>query len=426
MPSTHRTTTSAVPSQLPIGVPRVVRYHDPVEGFPGWVAFAGEGQLLAAGGLRVQEGLTEDSIGGLAQVMRLKEQLLGLRVDGAKAGIAYDPRRPGKREALGRFLRFLRPYLLDRLSLGPDIGTGWEEIEGIAQDQGIASLKIAIARAQGLGRGDFDRRLRLLAARVGPLTLGQRRAGHALAHAALAVLDRTPTPTRNVRRFRVGIQGWGTLARGSALSLAEAGVAVVAVADEHGCVYDLNGLDVRRLLALPAGSAVGEASGPDACHAPRERLLQTSLDLLVLAACENGVVPEQAESLRAAAVVVGANLGLPLDVELQLQRRGVVVVPDFVGGCGGSASMDALFGPASCPEPRDVLADVAYKVRAVVHSMLDLSSGRGVSPREAALVLCLRQARSDSGRPYGESDVCDLAMLTGSPHRSPSWREPSR
>lgn len=421
MASTHRTTSVASLAQMPVGVPRLVRYRDPVEGFPGWVAFAGEGQMLAAGGLRVHEGLTEDSISRLAQVMRLKEQLLGLRVDGAKAGIAYDPRRPGKREALGRFLRFLRPYLLDRLSLGPDMGTSWDEIERVARDQGIPSVKMAIARAQGLDHCDFERRLHLLSTPVGPLTLGQRRAGHALAHAALTVLERTPP--HGGRCPRVGIQGWGTLARGAALSLSEAGVAVVAVADEHACLYDLNGLDVRRLLALPAGVAV---SGADASGAPPDRLLQTSLDLLVLAACENGVGRAQSASLRAGAVVVGANLGLSPQVEVELQRSGVLVVPDFVGGCGGSASMDALFGPASCPQPRDVLAGVAAKVRATVASMLDLTDIQGVSSREAAMTLCQRRARADSGRPYGEPDGRDLDMVGRDPQAAPGQQAPSR
>lgn len=33
MASTHRTTPVASLAQLPVGVPRLVRYHDPVEGF---------------------------------------------------------------------------------------------------------------------------------------------------------------------------------------------------------------------------------------------------------------------------------------------------------------------------------------------------------------------------------------------------------
>ncbi len=86
----------------------MVRSGPEVEGFRGWVAFAGSERRLTAGGLRVQPGLTQETLVALAGAMTLKERLLGLGVDGAKAGIDYDPWSPGKHEALVRFLRFLR------------------------------------------------------------------------------------------------------------------------------------------------------------------------------------------------------------------------------------------------------------------------------------------------------------------------------
>lgn len=70
----------------------VAHYVDPVEGFAGYVALAGTKQRLGAGGFRVQEGLDEETIVRLAEAMARKERLLGLGVDGAKAGIDYDPR----------------------------------------------------------------------------------------------------------------------------------------------------------------------------------------------------------------------------------------------------------------------------------------------------------------------------------------------
>jgi len=34
------------------------------------------------------------------------------------------------------------------------------------------------------------------------------------------------------------------------------------------------------------------------------------------------------------------------------------VLPDFLAGCGGSLSMEGLFGPANHPEAEEVLADL--------------------------------------------------------------------
>ncbi len=157
-------------------------YEDPEEGFRGFLAYAGRSAPLAAGG---QRGLRGETIVALAEAMALKERVLALNVDGAKCGIDYDPASAGKHAAMRRFLRFLAPHLDDRLSLGPDIGTAFDEIEALARQEGISSVKAAIARAQGLPEPEVLRRLELLDEPVGPLTLGQRRAGHALAEATL-------------------------------------------------------------------------------------------------------------------------------------------------------------------------------------------------------------------------------------------------
>lgn len=376
----------------------VVHYVDPVEGFRGFLAFSGSAHRLAAGGCRVAPGLDEATIRALAEAMSLKQQLLGLAADGAKAGIDYDPQAPGKREALRRFIRFLRPHLLERFSMGPDRGTTWQEVESIGREEGLVSVKGAVARAQELDGLDFRRRLAVLDEGVNGLTVGQRRAGHALAHAALAAADtsggRPPT-------LRVAIQGFGTLGRGVALSLAEAGVAVTAVADEHCCVSARDGLDVRALLAIPqSGPLANGLTSPPATVGPREALLRVPVEVIVLAACENAIDAHQARRLQARAVVVGANLGLSRLTEQVLHLREVTVVPDFVGGCGGSASMDALFGPVRCPSPQEMLAGTAARASRLVHEIIDRAHRHRLTTREAALHLA-SAATVDPGRPYG-------------------------
>ncbi|MDP8969539.1 MAG: hypothetical protein M3N52_03380, partial [Actinomycetota bacterium] len=152
-------------------------HRDPVTGAAGFLAYDGRHNPLAAGGFRVQSGLRAATVVQLAQTMTHKQQLLGLAVDGAKCGLDLDPRDPGKREAMRRFLRFLRPHLLDRFSMGPDMGTSWSEVEELAREEGLPTVKIAIARAQGLPEREVCARLALLDRIFGGLTLGQRRAG---------------------------------------------------------------------------------------------------------------------------------------------------------------------------------------------------------------------------------------------------------
>jgi glutamate dehydrogenase/leucine dehydrogenase len=383
-------------------------YSDPDEGFEGYLAYSGEGRPLAAGGFRVQRGLSARTIRELAEAMKLKEGVLQLNVDGAKCGIDYDPGSPGKHAAMRRFLRFLVPHLAGRLSLGPDMGTTFPEIEALAREEGISSVKGAIARAQGLPEEQVLRRLETLDIAAGPLTVGSRRAGHALAHATFAAMRSAGLASPPAT---CALQGFGTLGRGTALTLHEAGMVVTAVADEHGCISHADGLDLRELLSSPHATPVPELAAPGAAVEDRAAVLAFPADVLVLAACEDALSEDDVERLRARVVVVGANNGLRPSVEEALFERGVLVVPDFVGGSGGSASMDALFGPPLCPDPLTVLTRVAMTVQTLVEDIAATSERMHLSPRTAALALAADHPLSADAKPYGMRLLRDIERV---------------
>jgi len=370
-------------------------FEDAPTGARGWLAYDGETRPLAVGGCRVQRGLTAGMLEALAERMTLKERVLGLNVDGAKCGLCYDPAAPGKAVALRRFLTFLRDELETRLSLGCDMGTQWHELERLAALEGIPSIKVAIRKAQGLTDADFFHRLGLLDERVGTLTLAERRAGHALACAAVAAARATAGAAEGAR---CALQGFGNLGRGAAQSLAEHGAVLVAVADEHGCAADPNGLDVERLLAAPYGTPVAAGTTP----LPREALAELPCDLLVLAATENAIPADQAARVQAPAVVVGANCGLDEEVEDALCARGILVVPDFIGGIGGSASMEALFGSVRPPaSAAAVLERTSHLMRELVGDLIEIARREDASIRSVALDLAASRAETNGDRPYG-------------------------
>lgn len=391
-------------------------YEDPEEGFRGFLAYAGGSAPLAAGGLRVQRGLRGETIVALAEAMALKERVLALNVDGAKCGIDYDPASPGKHAAMLRFLRFLTPHLRDRLSLGPDMGTAFEEIEALARQAGLSSVKAAIARAQGLPEPEVLRRLELLDEPLGPLTLGRRRAGHALAQATLAALRHVGSARH---RASCALQGFGTLGKAAALSLHEAGVRITAIADEHGSLRRDEGLDVPTLVTLPPWAPVAE-QGRHAIAGDRAVPLQLSVDAVVLGACEDGMSTRVAAELPAAAVVVGANRGLSDAAEAVLHERGIPVVPDFVAGAGGSAAMDALFAAPRAGTAGQVLDRTAAVLDVLTHDVLTRAREAGMRPRQAALELAAERSLPREAQPYG------LRLLGGAPEDGSRARSGAR
>lgn len=370
-----------------------IHYVDPLEGFDGWLVYDGTACRLAAGGCRVQPGLTEAELTELASRMTLKQHVLRLGVDGAKCGIDYDPRSPDADRALGRFLNFLRQEFLTRFSMGCDMGTHFDSLERLARAEGIPSVKYAIKVAQDISEEEFFARLRLLDERIGMLTLGQRRAGHALAHVVIAAARAAQAG----RKATCALQGFGNLGRAAAYSLAEEGIRITAIADEYGCVADPAGLDVIAMLGLPPDAPV---TAPLARRLPSSALPGEPCDILVLAATQDALSAEQADQVRASVVVVGANCGLSAAVEERLNRRGVMTIPDFIGGIGGSGSMEAIFGPSVRPSAKEVLDLVAAMMRALIDDLTDHASRAGSSIRAVA---CQRAAQpwSVGEHPYG-------------------------
>ncbi|MGW0767392.1 Glu/Leu/Phe/Val dehydrogenase dimerization domain-containing protein [Streptomyces sp. NPDC002676] len=378
---------------------RVIEYRDPVEHCPGFLVYDDTSCKLAAGGCRMQAGLTADTLRTLSARMTLKQRVLGINVDGAKCGIDYDPAGPEREAVLGRFLEFLRDELTSRYSMGADIGTCFEELNRLASLTGIGSVKFAVSVAQQLAEPEFYARMALLDARVGLLTVGQRRAGHALAHAALAATEHAG---HSIAGLTCNLQGFGNLGRAAALALAEQGVRVTAVADEYGCIVDPRGLNLDKMLGSDLRSPVPGLLD-SALRLPSEALFDVPADVLILAGGSDVISAEQTGLLPVPVVAVGANCGLSAESERLLVERGVVVVPDFIGGIGGSASMEALFGPDRNPEPEEVLDTVVVMMRELVGDILVGARDRGLMPREVALSIARSAPVSPGERPYGHS-----------------------
>jgi glutamate dehydrogenase/leucine dehydrogenase len=325
-------------------------------------------------------------------------RVAGLRVDGAKSGIDYDPRSAGKDAAVGRFLQALRPYVESAYSMGPDLNMEMDELEQIARKTGLPSIKMAIARAQGWDLGYFQERYGVLRQDAGGSPLGRLRAGYGLAAAVLAVLDFLAI---NRADAAVVVQGFGTLGRGAALSLHRAGIRIGAVADIDRCLIAApgTGLDIPALLAEGSLAAVtagrgGTAENPSA-------VTGLPCDVFVAAAVEDSVPVAAAATMAARAVVPGANLAISPESLAIFQQRGIPVLPDYLAGCGGSLSMEGLFGPAHHPGPQEVLNHVGRKMAETVTRVLEKSRRDGVSPTTAAEEICRDAVVAPASRPYG-------------------------
>lgn len=350
-----------------------MNYRDPIEPVSGVLVIDRLVDGVCAGGLRIAADLDAGEVAALARNMTRKQAAFGLRVGGAKAGIAMAPDHPARADVLRRFLAALAPLIERYWSVGPDLHTTMAELDARAAEVGIACLKIAVGRSRGIADPEFIRRYRLLTAAIDGWTVHQLRAPSAVA-AATRTLARTLPRTGPLR---VAIQGAGAMGGGAAHLLARAGWPIVAWADDTKCLVAGGGLDVPALLAGRRGGRLPDV-GADAY--PSGHVLEAECDVLILAAVADAFDAAFVPRLRCAGVVEAANLALAADVEAALHAAGILVVPDLLASAGGSLAIEALYAgePAT---PEDILVHVERRVDDRLHAVLADSRARGRSPR---------------------------------------------
>lgn len=353
-----------------------IEYSDPIERVGGVLVIDRLVDGVCAGGLRIDPAIDPDEIAALARNMTRKQAAFGLRVGGAKAGLAMAPDHPARAAVLRRFLAALAPVIERYWSVGPDLHTTMSELQSAAADVGLPCLKIAVGRSRGLADHEFMRRYQLLDAACDGWTIHQLRAPAAVRAATLALGRALARPGP----LRVAVQGAGAMGGGAAYLLDRAGCRVVAWADDVRCLVDDVALDVPALLAgRRSGRLPADVSGESR---PSAAVLTAACDVLILAAVSRAFDEGAIASLRCAGVVEAANLALAPAVEHALHAAGVLVIPDLLASAGGSLAIEALY--ATDPStPDDILAHVERRVAARISHVLEDSSRLARSPRAA-------------------------------------------
>ncbi len=376
----------------------IIEYLDPLEQFHGWLVLDDLNFPMAAGGMRVQKGLTQSHLIKMACNMTMKMRIIGLPIGGAKCGIDYDPTAPGKLDAMCRFMAAIKPCIEQNYSMGPDLNTSMAELEEIAARLDIPSVKMAIAQAQGMNLPDFLKRYEVLNQEALPgWSLGRIRAGYGVGGAALAVLDDLKIP---YPRATAAVQGFGTLARATIATLLSAGVKIRAVADVHRCLRAAEGFDLNIpvLLDHPGTTLPPDFSGPGISSLPRTAIYDTPCDIMIPAAIENTITSANAFNIQAKAVVPGANLAVTEEAAAILFQRRIPCLPSFLAGCGGSLSMNGLFAPDKTPGAAAVLAYMNETMGRIVRETISIGRRLNISLSAAACKYCEHIKRS--GKPY--------------------------
>ncbi|MBA8824407.1 glutamate dehydrogenase (NAD(P)+) [Saccharopolyspora lacisalsi] len=364
-----------------------VTWADPVTGKRGYLVVHSLVSGLATGGTRMRAGCTMAEVEDLALGMARKTAVFNLPVGGAKGGIDCDPKDPGAKDVLHRFVEAMRPWIDAHWVTAEDLGVPQHLIDEVFEEVGLQqSYHAAIRRAP-----DAEHTLRRIRAGLnapvpGGLLLGDVVGGYGVAQSCLGVVR---SRGWQEDRTTVAVQGVGTMGGGAAWYLHEAGLRIVAVADAAGTLYHPDGLDVPALLeSRDRFGEIDRTQVPEDVHRfSRDEVLATDVDILIPAAVSYAITPQRVPEIRAKVIVEAANTPVTAEAENQLASGGVPVIPDFVANSGAVAWAWWLLLGRVDADPVLSFSVLREEMLAKMPPLLEAWDADGTTPRVAALEL---------------------------------------
>lgn len=314
-----------------------VRLRDRMYSFTGYRSVHSEHWEPVKGGIRYAPHVDAEEVEALAGLMTLKCALVGVPFGGAKGALQIDPSawtHEERERITRRFTQELaKRNLIDpgRNVPAPDVGTSETEMAWMADEyrrcatHSDALHANACVTGKPLSRGGIAGRIEATGRGVQICT--QR--------FLESDAGREWLGDRSVRELTVAVQGFGNVGYHAAKFLSEEdGLLITTILEHDGLLENEEGLDIEAVKdwRTEHGTILGY---PEARSHPGHSTLDMACDVLIPAALENVITPENAYNIKAKLIVEAANGPMTPEAETILRARGAVVLPDLLANAGG-------------------------------------------------------------------------------------------
>ena len=187
----------------------------------------------------------------------------------------------------------------------------------------------------------------------------------------------------------VVVQGFGSVGIHVSRFLAEKGAVLVGVADIYGGLSNPDGLDVAALMAIKGeGGKVQDLDSGEKID--REAVIDIACDIWIPAARPDVIRMENVDRLNTRIFAQGANIPASAEAEESLEKRGTIILPDFIANAGGVICGAVEYHGRS---ELQAMSSIADKVANNTRSMLVRAKAEGISSRQAAMDMALERVR---------------------------------
>ena len=324
-------TNSVYRVQFPVDI----RGH--IEVFTGWRAVHSEHRLPVKGGIRFAPEVNQEEVEALAALMSYKCAIVDVPFGGSKGGLCIRPQDYEVDELRAITQRFAyelakKGYISPSENVpAPDMGTGEREMAWIADSYRMTYPDdinaIACVTGKPVSQGGIAGRTEATGRGV------QYAMQEFFRHeddVKLTGLD------GGLGGKRVVVQGLGNVGYHAAKFLVEEDdVKIVGIVERDAAIYSEQGLDVEDVVEFLKNSG-GVCNFPGArCEEDSRKGLELDCDILIPAALENQILPDNADRIKAPLIVEAANGPVSYEADLKLCESGKVILPDAYVNAGG-------------------------------------------------------------------------------------------
>jgi glutamate dehydrogenase/leucine dehydrogenase len=348
----------------------VIRTYDAKIGMEGFLVIDNTALGPGKGGIRMTPDVSLEEVLRLARTMTWKNALADIPFGGAKAGLVAKWKSDGEKELhVESFARAIKPFIPSRYIAGPDVNSGEREMGWFVEAVGDKRA----ATGKPIQMGGL------------PHELGST--GFGVANSARVAAELSGV---NINGATVAIEGFGNVGTFAFKHLAAVGAKIVAVSDSKGSIYKKDSLDYataiktkREQKSVIHYKGAQKLSDDDFWALP--------VDIFVTAALTDAINERNKNLIKARIVVEGSNIPMRENIEDELWRKGIVIVPDFVANMGGVISSYAEymgFGPEKMFEL------VEGKVTKATRNVMEKSLKEKRNPRSVAVEIAKEKVLS--------------------------------
>jgi len=279
------------------------------------------------GGVRFHPDVDLDEVKALAAWMTWKCAVVNIPYGGAKGGICVDPSKLSRNE----IMRMTKRYVVQILPIiGPEKDIPAPDVNTDGQ------IMAWMMDAFSMLKGGYT----IPAVVTGkPLEIGGslgrvEAAGRGAVLTLLNYLDKTG---QKAQGKTAAIQGFGNVGSVGAKLMLKEGIAIMAISDINGTIYNPKGIDVEQAIEYAANNnkSLKGYSEPGLQTITPEEFWRLPVDILFPAALENQINVNNAGTIQAKIIIEGANGPTTVEADKILGEKGVLVIPDILANAGG-------------------------------------------------------------------------------------------